>query len=121
VFGLTKSGLVLRRQASRATDGTQRTITIQAPVEGSQVTAGPMPIKGVYSVPPFENTLTYRIFDSMHDTLAAGSLPANDGTFGSLIDLTGIPAGTLVRLEIVDLSAANSSTLAMDSVELMIK
>ena len=121
VFGLIQSGLVMRRQASTTPDGAQRVITIQSPSQASEVPAGALQLKGVYTVPPFENTLTYRVFDAMHDTLAAGSLPANDGRFETSIDLTGIPAGTAVRLEVDDLSAANGSTLAMDSVELMIK
>ncbi len=120
-YALTKSGLVLRRQASTTPDGKQRLITIQSPTQGSAIPAGPLQVKGTYTVPPFENTLTYRVFNAMQDTLAAGTLLADNGVFEASIDLTGLPAGVLVRLEIEDLSAANGATLAMDSVELMIK
>lgn len=121
VFVLTKGGLVMRKQASTAPDGTQRVIKIQEPREGAAVPAAGLHITGTYTVAPFENTLTYRIFDGMHNTLAAGSLPASNGAFDTSIDLTGIPAGNLMRLEIDDLSAADGTMLAMDSVDLMIK
>ncbi len=121
VFGLSKGGLVLRQQASTAQDGTQRVIKITTPKEGAEVPASGLHVAGTYSVAPFENTLTYRIFDQMQNTIAAGTLPATDGAFDGSIDLTGVPAGVLIRLEIADLSAANGATLAMDSVELMIK
>jgi hypothetical protein len=43
------------------------------------------------------------------------------GTFDASIDISMVPAGTTIRLKITDLSAADGSILAMDSVELMVK
>ncbi len=121
VFGLTKGGLVLHQQASTAEDGTQRVIKIATPKEGEQVPASGLHVAGTYSVAPFENLLTYRVFDQARNTIAAGTLPATDGAFDGSIDLTGVPSGILLRVEIEDLSAANGTTLAMNSIELMIK
>jgi hypothetical protein len=43
------------------------------------------------------------------------------GTFDSVIDLSAIPAGTVIRIELQDLSMADGHMLAMDSVELVVK
>jgi hypothetical protein len=43
------------------------------------------------------------------------------GTFDSIISLGSILSGTVVRIEIQDLSAADGSLLAMDSAELVVK
>ena len=125
-YGLTKNGLTLLRLASRTPDGTQRTIKIEGPGDGAQALAAPLKIKGSYTVAPFENTLAYRVFDGMHNTLAAGPLPVfpgtgSGGTFDTWIDLTAMQAGLLVRIEVADISAADGSTIAMDSIEVMIR
>ncbi len=48
-------------------------------------------------------------------------ISVNDGTFAATVDLSTVPAGTQVSIEIADLSAADGAILVMDSVDLTIK
>ncbi|MGE5074168.1 MAG: Gmad2 immunoglobulin-like domain-containing protein [Anaerolineae bacterium] len=126
-YALTRSGLTLLTRASKAPDGTERVLHIDSPVNGEQAAPGPLQVKGTYTVTPFEGTLAYHVYDEQRNTVAAGPLltnPASSGsgvTFDGTIDLTGLEKGRLIRVEIADVSAADGSTIAMDSVELMIK
>ena len=106
--------------------GNPRTITIESPVSGTEVFTS-VPIKGKVAVAPFENNLAYRIYDVSGIELSAGPIsvaapePAAAGTFEALIPLGNILSGALIRIEVQDLSAADGSLLAMDSVELVVK
>jgi hypothetical protein len=97
-----------------------------SPADRTEVTEF-VQVNGTVSIAPFENTLSYSIQDEAVNQLAAGPVmvTASDlgapGTFSELIPLAGIPAGTFVYLEIQDLSAADGSLLAMDSVKLFVK
>jgi hypothetical protein len=125
-FMVTKSGLEMTHLVSKTPDGTERTINIESPVDGTQV-SGSVQVTGNLSIAPFENNLAYRIYDATHNELAAGPFMiqtdtmGGPGTFDNVIDLSTIPAGLVVRLELQDLSMADGSTLAMDSVELLVK
>jgi hypothetical protein len=124
-YQLTKSGLVLIRQTSKVADDKERIIAIESPAAGSEV-SGSVQIMGSVTIAPFESTLAYRIYDNSGAQIAAGSLMVNApdmgaaGTFDTTIDLTGIPAGA-IRIELLDLSAADGSILAMDSLDLIVK
>lgn len=106
--------------------GNPRTITIESPVSGTEVFTS-VPIKGKVAVAPFENNLAYRIYDVSGIELSAGPIsvaapePGAAGTFEALIPLGNILSGALIRIEVQDLSAADGSLLAMDSVELVVK
>ncbi len=123
-FGLTKGGLQLQQLAS---GNPLRSITIDSPTSGTQVPAGPVKVKGSVTVAPFENTLAYHAYDATGKEWAQGSLPVSaaapgaPGTFNAPVDLGAVPAGVIVQLEISDVSAADGSKIAMDSIELMIK
>jgi hypothetical protein len=84
-------------------------------------------IKGKVSISPFENNLAYKIYDAAGKELANGPVNVSSdgaggpGTFDNTIDLNAIPAGLVVRFELSDVSAADGSTLAMDSLELLMK
>lgn len=125
-YALSKSGLVLRKLESITPNGMQRAITITNPKDGD-IVSGSVPLQGSVTIAPFENNLVYRIIDQQGNKLAEGPVMVKadglggPGTFNTTIDLSKIPPGLLVRLELVDQSAADGSTLAMDSVELMIK
>ena len=86
-----------------------------------------VPIKGTVAIAPFENNLAYRIFDVSGIELAAGpiSVSAPDlgapGTFDAIIPLGSTLSGSIIRVEVQDISAADGSLLAMDSVELVVK
>ena len=107
-------------------DGKPRTITIESPANGTQVFTS-VPIKGKVAIAPFENNLAYRIYDVSGIELTAGPIsvsapdPGAAGTFDALIPLGNILSGALIRIEVQDLSAADGSLLAMDSVELVVK
>jgi hypothetical protein len=107
-------------------DGKPRTIMIESPVNGAEVFTS-VPIKGKVAIAPFENNLAYRIYDVSGIELSAGPIsvsatnPGGPGTFEALIPLGSVLSGALIRIEVQDLSAADGSLLAMDSVELVVK
>jgi hypothetical protein len=106
--------------------GEPRTIMIESPADGSEVFTS-IPVQGGVAVAPFENNLVYRIYDISGIELSAGAInvsvpdPGAPGTFESVIPLGNILSGATIRLEVQDLSAADGSLLAMDSVELVVK
>ncbi len=107
-------------------DGKPRTITITAPLNKTE-TYGSIQFKGNITIAPFENNLTYRIYDLAGVELSAGSINVaapelgGPGTFDSVVSLGTILSGSVVRVEIQDISAADGSLFAMDSVELVVK
>jgi hypothetical protein len=106
--------------------GEPRTITIESPADGSDVFTS-VPIQGKVAIAPFENNLVYRIVDISGIELSAGALAVSapdlgaPGTFEAIIPLGNVLSGAIIRLEVQDLSAADGSLLAMDSVELVVK
>jgi len=107
-------------------DGEIRSIEIMSPADGTQVTEF-VQVNGTVSIAPFENNLSYFIYDEAGNQLGVGPVTviAPDfgapGTFSELIPLAGISAGTTIILEIHDLSAADGSILALDAVKLIVK
>ncbi len=107
-------------------DGDPRTITIEAPPSGSDV-YGAVQVRGSVTIAPFENNLEYHILDLAGVELSIGAVSVDSpglgapGTFDTVIKLGNILSGAVVRLEVRDVSAADGSTLAMDSIELVVK
>ena len=107
-------------------DGRPRTITIESPVDGAEARST-VQIKGSVAIAPFENNLTYSIKDGAGVEVSRGAMavtapdPGASGTFDSLIPLGNILTDTVITIEVQDLSAADGSLLAMDSVELVVK
>jgi len=107
-------------------DGRPRTITIDTPINGTE-TYSSVQVKGSVAIAPFENNLTYRIFSTGDVELAAGSITVSSdglggpGTFDTIIAIGNTLSGAVVRIEVQDISAADGSLLAMDSVELVVK
>jgi hypothetical protein len=116
---------ILTRFTSRTPGGEERAITVTGPADGSAV-SGSLQLTGTVSMSPFENTLAYKFIGPDGAELGSGPFfvesdgVGGPGTFNVTISLAGIPAGTEVRLEISDLSAADGSLLAMDSVGLRV-
>ena len=106
--------------------GDPRTITIESPATGSEVFSS-VQVKGGVAIAPFENTLAYRIYDVGGVELSAGEIDVTapelgaPGTFDEMIKLGKILSGAVIRIEVQDVSAADGSLLAMDSVELVVK
>lgn len=107
-------------------DGKPRTITIESPTNGTEVFTS-VQMKGTVAIAPFENNLAYRIFDVSGIELSAGPIAVSapdlgaPGTFDVVIPLGKVLSDSIIRIEVQDLSAADGSLLAMDSVELVVK
>lgn len=107
-------------------DGRPRTITIESPASGSEVFSS-VQIKGSVAIAPFENNLTYSIQDVGGIELARGAITVSapdlgaPGTFDTVISLGNILSGAVIKLEVQDVSAADGSLFAMDSLELVVK
>ena len=122
-YQLDGSELVLRDFSTQTPAGTWRTIEIASQNEsGSSVE-----LIGTITISPFENTLIYRIYDQTGAQLTAGPMMVTaaemggPGTFAETINLSQVPSGAKIRIEISDLNAADSSLLAMDSVLVTVK
>jgi len=117
------TSLVLTRFISYTPNGSKRTITISNPKNGDPVSAS-IQVQGSMPIGPFENTLAYRLYDESGNKLAEGPFMVNsDGTggtstFDAPVDISALPKGIVIRLELVDVNMADGSTLALDSVEL---
>jgi hypothetical protein len=107
-------------------DGRERTITIESPLDGAG-TFSSFRIKGNVAIAPFENNLTYRIYDVGGVELAAGAIkvsapePGAPGTFDAVISLGRVLSGVVIRVEVQDVNSADGSLFAMDSIELVVK
>jgi len=107
-------------------DGRPRTITIESPASGTEIFSS-VQVKGSVAIAPFENNLTYSLKDGAGVELSRGAVPVTaadlgaPGTFDEQISIGNIISGTVVTIEIQDISAADGSLLAMDSVELVVK
>ncbi|HVN14703.1 MAG TPA: Gmad2 immunoglobulin-like domain-containing protein [Anaerolineales bacterium] len=125
-YRLENGKLVMLDFSTQTADRQWRSIKLTAPQQGAEV-SGSVHVTGNITIAPFENTLAYQIFDATDTELANGpiSVTASDmgapGTFDATIDLSSIPAGANIRIEIQDQSAADGSLLAMDSVSLVVK
>ena len=125
-YRFVDSQLDMTDYATFTADGKPRTITIESPVNGTEVFTS-VPIKGKIAIAPFENNLAYRIYDVSGIELSAGPIsvsapdPGAPGTFEALIPLGSLLSGALIRIEVQDISAKDGSLLGMDSVELVVK
>lgn len=107
-------------------DGRPRTITVEAPANGTEVFSS-VQVKGSVAISPFENNLTYSIKDAGGVELSRGAISVSaadlggPGTFDAAIPLGNILSSAVIIIEVQDISAADGSLLAMDSVELVVK
>ena len=124
-FQLFGNSLTLVRAASQTPGGGERAITIESPSEGATV-GGALVVSGSVTIAPFENTLSYRVYTEQGNELAAGPILVSapdfgaPGTFAFPLDTSAFPLGR-VRIVISDLSAADGSVLALDSVEVVVR
>jgi len=111
-------------QTSETPDGDVRAIEITSPEPRAWVT-GACVIEGTVSVSPFENNLVYAIYDEEMTELDMGPVAVETpgfgapGTFELPVDLIELGCIGTIFVTISDLSAADGSILAMDSVELV--
>lgn len=122
-FRLIRTRLALSRLASKTPGGQSREIRVTSPAPGARVGAS-IVVKGTVTISPFENTLSYRLFDAAGKQLAAGPIMVKStgmgepGTFQITVDVSKIAAGTALQLQVLDLSPANGAIIAADSVEI---
>lgn len=83
-------------------------------------------LTGSVSIAPFENSLSYFVYDEAGVQLLAGAVNVTSpdfgapGTFNQTIDLSSLPTGVFY-LEIEDQSAADGAVLALESVKIFVK
>ncbi len=125
-YALTQNQLRIIYYSTNTADGKKREIEITTPAQAAEV-SGNVQVSGSVSIAPFENNLSYFIYDEAGNQYAVGpvTVTAPDfgapGTFDFNVAFESIPAGTVVYLEIQDISAADGSWLAMDAVKLLVK
>lgn len=125
-YRLINNQLQLTDYVTFTPDARPRTIAIESPANGTEVFST-VRIKGIVAIAPFENNLAYRIYDVGGVELSAGAVAVTapdlgaPGTFDTTINIGGLLSGSIIRIEIQDVSAADGSLLAMDSVELVVK
>ncbi len=126
-YRLLADKLWLTRLTSRVAAGaTERVITIESPADNAEVT-NPVTITGSVSIAPFENTLVYKILTSNGEIIELGPLMVDapdlgaPGVFTLTLDLSTSGYCGPLRVELWDISVADGSPLAMDSVYLILQ
>ncbi len=125
-YALVNNKLRLMNYTTVNPEAKIRNIEIMSPADQTQVSEF-VQVNGAVSIAPFENNLSYFIYDEAGNQLASGpvTVTAPDfgapGTFSELIPLAGIPVNTIIYLEIQDISAADGFIQALDVVKLIVK
>jgi hypothetical protein len=120
---LNQDQLVVTRFTSKTPTGQERAINIRAPLNDSEV-SGTVTITGDVTIAPFENNLTYTVYDSQYQPIAQGYITVDapdlgaPGTFALTIDLAALGHTGDIYVEITDLSAADGSVLALAQLHL---
>ena len=120
-------GLVEVQVSSGTSAQGMRTVEIENPIDGG-IVSNPFRLSGKVSIAPFENTLMVKILDSNEIPVYQGPVMViapdigSPGTFDADIDLSGSPVlPGKYRIEILDVSMADGSILAMDSIDIQLK
>ena len=118
--------LLLTGLSMTTPDGRERSITIESPSEGAEL-SWPITVTGHFTIAPFENSLIYSVYDMDHKQIASGPLmvkadqPGGPGTFSLPLDLSNSTANGALRIQVEDSSAADGTILALASVKVNIK
>jgi hypothetical protein len=125
-YAVVNNQLRMVNYTTSTSAGEKRTIEITSPANGTEA-SGIVKISGAVSIAPFENNLSWFIYDEAGTELAKGSVTVTaldlgkPATFDSTIPLEGILTGTTIYLEIQDVNAVDGSWFAMDTVKLVVK
>lgn len=123
---INQNQLVVTRFTTQTPNGQERAITIRAPLNDSEV-SGAITISGDVTIAPFENNLTYTVYDSQYQPIAQSYIMVDapdfgaPGTFALTIDLVSLGRTGDIYIEITDLSAADGSTLALAQLHLKVR
>jgi hypothetical protein len=118
--------LTLWRQRQLLADGKVRSIEIEAPADYSEV-SGEVILKGSMPIAPFENTLLLQIYGEFTMINYANSLMVTSTDVGMLATInTTIPvnmfkSGELVRIQLIEVSMADGSPMAIDTIVVKVK
>lgn len=125
-YRMLEDSLMLWRQSQQLSDGQTREINIESPLENAEV-SGQLLLTGAMPIAPFENTLLLQIFTTGEEAAytAGVTVSAEDigmpATFTFAIPLDQYPAGTLLRVRLSEVSMADGSDMAVDSVLVRVK
>lgn len=120
-FGLNNQILTLTSFSSMIQGGAERLISLDLPVEGSEI-SNPIQIKGSMPIAPFENNLSLAIYDLSGLLLYQSGFmvnaenPGEPATFDSNVSVENLPTNTWVWLELSERSMADGSLISMNSV-----
>ncbi|NJN79837.1 MAG: hypothetical protein HC797_04845 [Anaerolineales bacterium] len=125
-YALVKNQLRLVNYTTIAPNGVKREIVVTSPVDNTELATRSFQLTGSVSIAPFENNLSFFVYDEDGNQLLLGpvNVTAPDfgapGTFDTTMNLEGLSAG-VYYIEIQDQSAADGSILALDSVKVILK
>jgi hypothetical protein len=123
---LSNNQLQMVHYTTSTPDGQIREIKIAAPLNGAEA-SGSVQVSGTITIAPFENNLSYTVYDEAGNQYMSGPLAVTaaelgaPGSFDETFTLEGIPPGTAVYLEIQDVSAADGTWFAMDAIKILVK
>lgn len=125
-YALVKNQLRLVNYTTVAPTGVKREIIVSSPVDNTELTTRTFQLTGSVSIAPFENNLSFFVYDEDGNQYMAGpvTVTAPDfgapGTFDTTMVLDTLSAGTYY-IEIQDQSAADGAILALESVKVILK
>lgn len=125
-YTLIKETLLLTRLNSTLSGGSERSITINTPAAGDEISSM-LRVSGSMPIAPFENTLLIRIIDTTgKDVYSSGFMvqaaePGGPATFDNEVAMPVLPSGSTVILVLQETSMADGRPLAVNSVILKIK
>jgi hypothetical protein len=124
-YALVKNQLRLVNYTTVAPNGIKREIVVTSPVDNTEQSRS-FQLTGSVSIAPFENNLSYFVYDEDGNQYMAGpvTVTAPDfgapGTFDTTMVLDTLSAGTYY-IEIQDQSAADGAILALESVKIILR
>ena len=125
-YRLIGNRLVTFRQTQLLQDGKSREINITSPENGVEV-SGQVTLVGDMPIAPFENTLLVQVFDEKNTVSFVQSTMVNaadvglPATFSVTVPLDKFKAGDRVIVQLVEVSMADGSNMALDSVIIIVK
>nr|HMN63232.1 Gmad2 immunoglobulin-like domain-containing protein [Anaerolinea sp.] len=125
MYRLEGGTLLLTRLESQTTNGQTRKIVIDSPRNGD-LAGGVVQVQGSMPIGPFENNLAYRLYDAAGNQIDAQpfGVQAPDmgapATFDNPVSLPALPKGTVVWLELAELSMADGAPLAVPRVQMVV-
>jgi len=125
-YRLFNNGLFLMHATTKVASGGEHSIMITSPTNNAEVT-NPVTVIGSITLSPFENTLVYRVYNVANvkveemPFMVDATEMGGPGTFTFTFDLTNAAVTGPIRIEIIDISMADGSTVALEAINLVLK